>query len=316
MRNGLWKAAGIGALLVGWLVWGHAQQEATYRGSKACALCHRVSHPEIVAAHSKSAHAHALAEASAETVVADFANAPFPRERVKYVLGSGRQHQAYMDANWRVLPGKWSVKEKKWLPQEEVDGRSQCVPCHVTGLDVKTLEWKEMNVGCEACHGPGSLHLLNTKTGILVLRSLAEKDPHRAAMVCGQCHSRGHDPSGKFPFPAGFKPGEDLGKFFVDAQPKEAGMNQQFSELIQSPKHWKNGVVCMTCHEAHGNTDQPTMLRKPINELCLDCHKATVKDIPSHAQEKGVKAPAGATCATCHMPEGRHLFDKSIVPKE
>jgi predicted CXXCH cytochrome family protein len=303
--------------LGGWLAWSHAQEEATYRGSKVCVLCHKTRNPDIVSSYLQSPHAKALLEASDEVIVADFSNAPFPKERVKYVLGIGHRYQAYLDENWKVLPGKWSVEEKKWLPQEEVDGKTQCIACHTTGFHPDTQEWKETNVGCEACHGPGSRHLLNPKdtTAIVNPKRLREQNPQRVAMICGQCHSRGHDPSGKFPFPVGFKPGEDLSKYFVDAKPREPGMNQQFSELAQSPKHWQQGVVCITCHEPHGHTDQPFMLRKPITELCLGCHKDTVKDIPTHTQDKGVQAPAGATCATCHMPNGQHLFDKSIVPK-
>lgn len=33
--------------------------------------------------------------------------------------------------------------------------KTKCVPCHATGYDSEKKTYKEENVGCEACHGPG-----------------------------------------------------------------------------------------------------------------------------------------------------------------
>lgn len=33
--------------------------------------------------------------------------------------------------------------------------KSKCIPCHTTGYDPDRKTYKEENVGCEACHGPG-----------------------------------------------------------------------------------------------------------------------------------------------------------------
>ena len=33
--------------------------------------------------------------------------------------------------------------------------KSKCLPCHATGYDPEKNGFKEENVGCEACHGPG-----------------------------------------------------------------------------------------------------------------------------------------------------------------
>ena len=32
---------------------------------------------------------------------------------------------------------------------------TRCIPCHATGYDPEKKTYKEKNVGCEACHGPG-----------------------------------------------------------------------------------------------------------------------------------------------------------------
>jgi len=33
--------------------------------------------------------------------------------------------------------------------------KTKCIPCHATGFDSEKMAYKEENVGCEACHGPG-----------------------------------------------------------------------------------------------------------------------------------------------------------------
>jgi mono/diheme cytochrome c family protein len=33
--------------------------------------------------------------------------------------------------------------------------KTKCIPCHATGYDPEKKTYKEQNVGCEACHGPG-----------------------------------------------------------------------------------------------------------------------------------------------------------------
>ncbi|OGP92125.1 MAG: hypothetical protein A2156_12090 [Deltaproteobacteria bacterium RBG_16_48_10] len=40
------------------------------------------------------------------------------------------------------------------LIQNEKD-KTRCIPCHATGYDPGKKAYKEENVGCEACHGPG-----------------------------------------------------------------------------------------------------------------------------------------------------------------
>lgn len=292
----------------------HAQiADATYIGGKRCALCHRARNKDLVEAYPATAHAKALLEPTDENIVADFANAPFQRDQVAWVLASGRHEQAYLDKELKVLPGLWSVSDKKWLPQEAVDGGTECVGCHVTGYDPETREWKEAGVGCERCHGGGSLHMKakadDRKSTIVTPSTLT---PQLQAADCGQCHSRGRSKDGKYAFPQGYVPGTDLAACFDDAKPETAGRNQQYSDLIRSPKHWENGVVCEKCHDPHGATEHPFQLRLPINETCVQCHKDKA-DLAAHAKAKDKTPAADATCATCHMPNGRHLFDKAVA---
>jgi predicted CXXCH cytochrome family protein len=205
-----------------------------------------------------------------------------------------------MDANMQVLPAEWDVAGKKWVSTQAVDGSKQCVGCHVTGYDASAKTRAQAVVGCEMCHGPGSAHASTAdKTKITNPGSLP-KD--RQAMICGQCHSKGTDPTKTHAFPTKFRPGDDLSKVFIDAKPTTHGRNQQYSEMLGG-KHFAAGVICTTCHEPHGaGTTEKFQLRKPTTELCMGCHKD--KDMKSHAPG----APEGATCDTCHMVAGSHTF--------
>lgn len=279
--------------------------DATYKGTKACKMCHGGMHSAIVQGYEKTAHPKAFADTAENpaAIVAEFGgDAPFPKEQVKYVLGKGRENQAYMDVSLKVLPAQWNVKEKKWEAIPAVDGATQCVGCHVTGYDAAAKTWTQPGVGCEECHGAGSAHASSgDKTKIVNPGNLSAD---KKAMVCGSCHSRGTDPSGKFAFPVKYQPGDDLSKVFNLAKVTGPAMNQQYNELLGS-KHFANGVICTTCHEPHGaGTTQPHQLKKPVVELCMGCHGD--KDMATHAPN----APAGATCATCHMPNGMHTFAK------
>lgn len=279
--------------------------DATYKGSKACVLCHKNSHAAIVQGYDRTGHAKAFADAAQTptAIVAQFGEeAPFKKEQIKYVLGAGKAAQAYMDASFQVLPGEWDAANKRWKPTSAVDGSKQCIGCHVTGYKPEAKTWVQASVGCESCHGPGSAHAASGDKKKILNPKTLPKD--REAVVCGQCHSKGTDPTKTYAFPTSFRPGDDLAKVFVDAKPTARGRNQQYSEMIGS-KHLANGVVCTTCHEPHGaGAAQSFQLRKPVTDLCLGCHKD--KEIAKHAPG----APEGATCATCHMMAGSHTFRK------
>jgi predicted CXXCH cytochrome family protein len=70
-------------------------------------------------------------------------------------------------------------------------------------------------------------------------------------------------------------------------------------------KHAEMNVLCTDCHDPHGPvTGTEHHLVKPVNDLCGECHVEIA--MARHAP----KAPADATCATCHMPGKSHQFKK------
>ncbi len=295
---------------------GKAESAAKYLGSKLCTACHRATHPEVIASWPESAHARAMwavgSEDQTHKIVGDFAQSPgFTKGEVAYVLGTGRKYQAYLDSGLKVLPAEWVVKDQAWRPREPVDAAHDCLGCHTTGFDPETRKWAALGVGCEMCHGAGSNHAGASDKKSSIVRP-EELEAPRRAMVCGQCHAQGKSRDGCCTFPAGFRPGDDLEKFFVIAsEVPQGGMNSQYNEMVHGGgKHIGAGTVCTTCHDPHGTVEGlPMQLREPTNQLCLreGCHGGKLTG-PQHDE----KALASISCAMCHMPGGKHTF---VSPK-
>ena len=74
-----------------------------------------------------------------------------------------------------------------------------CVGCHVTGYNqpggASVVQNQGLtDVGCESCHGPGSMHVEDTDAD-------ADKNVHRevAESVCLQCHTPEHSDHFSYP---------------------------------------------------------------------------------------------------------------------
>ena len=88
-----------------------------------------------------------------------------------------------------------------------VSWENRCAGCHQTGLAVQVdttsyggtpvkevvTGYVELNIGCEACHGPGSAHASSHDPADIVNpgRFTGVEGIKRANEVCGSCHSRG-----------------------------------------------------------------------------------------------------------------------------
>ena len=192
---------------------------------------------------------------------------------------------------------------------------SQAVPGEdMTPLDIyrRSVGFKsadnsfyEKGVGCQSCHAPGGAHLKakgDEEKKATMQRMDALEKPTQKLSVCGRCHGQ-YTIDGK-PFAEGFKIGDDLWALegFKLSTIEKPGPFQQLNEL-EGSKHGAHDVTCITCHTSHEETAAAPQLRKAVPDLCLQCH--------AQAHPCTVKAdqtPPGATCATCHMPGGRHVF--------
>ncbi len=117
--------------------------------------------------------------------------------------------------------------------------------------------------GCEACHGPGSLHAAEGDTAKIHAYGKLASD--QASALCLKCHSSG--------------------------------------ELMQwhGNVHAISDVACTDCHKIHqGDKPVKKALKMPEPELCYSCHKEyqSKMNFPSHHPVKEGKM----TCSSCHQP--------------
>jgi len=149
---------------------------------------------------------------------------------ISYTFGV-RPLQQYLipfeNGKYQCLPIVWDVNNKKWIDmagmvysQEELKPTSwfywtnqsqnwngMCAECHSTNLqknynlekDSFNTTWSDINVNCEACHGPGGDHVAEGAARIGTIVSLGDKcDSCVILQICGGCHDDANDPGFEF----------------------------------------------------------------------------------------------------------------------
>lgn len=313
-----------------------------YAGTRECRSCHRsYANDQEEAVHFQTLIEVAEAEDD-DVILADFDSGeevrtttfddetrPFTADDVFFTLGVGRHYQAYVtevdDGIYRVLPAQWSVAEEAWVPMPLADDwsdpaydfNSQCAGCHTTNYNAEKLEWDEVGVQCEACHGPGLNHVeIADDAGSSI--SNDEYDELSSAInfgldsqVCGQCHIRGTNEETGLPLPIGYHPGGDLLDPAVftpfDTSNMDAWFetghaklpNMQFNEWMQS---------------SHPNSLTSAQDSENFDASCLDCHSAAQIRVDYLIDDDWVDEDEfdalsvldvhgfGITCASCHNP--------------
>ncbi|MEW5814498.1 MAG: multiheme c-type cytochrome [Spirochaetota bacterium] len=155
-----------------------------------------------------------------------------------------------------------------------------CGSCHTTGYSAGTPDshqdglpgivgtWAEPGITCEACHGPGSLHVKNPRGVALKV--------DRSSAACGKCHIRGSIEE-------------------VNANAGFIEHHEQYEELFQS-KHVT--LDCVLCHNPHKGVVALRQAKLPTTRTsCENCHFEKVKNQASPAM-----AAMGVKCIDCHMP--------------
>ena len=211
-----------------------------------------------------------------------------------------------------------------------------CADCHSTDLqknyDAQTdsyqTTWSEINVSCEACHGPGSEHqawanavnsgaaisvenkgltvLLNERAGVTWVKDPQTGLPqrsrlnagHQEVQVCARCHSRRGQVRENFipgqAFMDAFRPALlSEGLYHADGQMQD---EVYVWGSFQQSKMYHAGVTCSDCHDPH-----QAKLKAPADQVCAQCHApAQYASAEHHFHESD---SPGASCIACHMPE-------------
>ena len=283
---------------------------------------------------------------------------------IKYTFGFTPLQQyliAMPGGRLQALSIAWDTRPKAqggqhWFhlyPDQKIDYRDElhwtgvyqnwnymCAECHTTGYkknynpDSNTYRssWSEIDVSCEACHGPGSRHV--ALAGKLSSEELAKipgrglpvnfdkavkgrwvfsknasiasldtsRDSDVLIDVCARCHSRrttidSGNPFNKSLYDTHVVSLLEKNLYYPDGQVD--GEVYVYGSFIQS-RMYAAGVNCNDCHNPHS-----ARLRLTGNSLCLQCHKADVFNTPKHHFHK--PGTAGAKCVACHMPAKKFM---------
>lgn len=259
-------------------------------------------------------------EGSSETVLSDFP--------MKYVVGSGHLGQTFVfeadgflvqsPITWYSLPAEWDMSPgydhaRHLAFERPIDGG--CLGCHAGNFNMveggfHKVRFHENSIGCERCHGPGSMHVEKQNSG----ESTDGSDPTIAhpgrlsrelqEAICSRCHIE-NSAMGKVRGRniADFRPGMRLTDFRVHHMMDSAESKTVVGHVEQLRRSRcyveDKTLTCTTCHDPHQREPDAALRRKLFREKCLTCHSEKACAKP-HTER--LKESPSDNCAQCHMP--------------
>lgn len=266
-------------------------------------------------------------------------------ETVNYIIGSGQHTNSHMmmrNGYVTQMPVTFYAQKKQWdLPPGFEDGHNtrfnrkiglECMSCHnsypdfILGSENKFASLPN-GIGCERCHGPGSIHVKQKSRGDIIDTSkyidYSIVNPGKLAPdlqfdICQRCHLQGNAVLKNGHSFYDFKPGQKLADYITVFLPKYSNAEDEFIMashadrlkqsqcFIQSQKRkttdnlrpYKNTMTCVTCHNPH----QSVKFQKDeyFNSKCNNCHAGQTSTKCTEVEKALVKA--NNNCVSCHMP--------------
>lgn len=216
-------------------------------------------------------------------------------QQIGFVLGGYHSNARFLDTLGYIIIGdstQYNIPTNKWVRYVQTPPGTQqylysCYKCHTTGPSpTKTPpfepypgiegSWFEAGVGCEACHGPASIHVGTPSI----------KPPKDGYETCNNCHARDRGTSFQWNLRVEWLP--------VTVQSVSTGFirHREQGDMMYASKHHLVNMTCATCHNPHKSVYYELGGIK-TSPSCESCHPG--KTIPGHGPEK-------ATCTDCHMP--------------
>ncbi len=280
--------------------------------------------------------------------------------KIVRTVGSRRfqQYVTQVGTTFYRLPIAWNIEKKYWFNLQGLFlhpdlpdfshhtsvWNNNCIFCHNVkgkpGMDLKTGQFtntrvEELGIGCEACHGPGKLHVeKNQAFGWTWLRrqaraddptivNQAKRDKRTNTQVCGHCHGQ------RLPVEINnireimakgdpYTPGEDLSKyyrplditakvgdysfaprFYPDGTPRLTAY--EYQGLLMSKCHTEGNMTCVSCHDVHKGRQQSLMHDEMRgNKSCTQCHANIAANLEAHTHHRADSS--GSACYECHRP--------------
>jgi tetratricopeptide (TPR) repeat protein len=220
----------------------------------------------------------------------------------------------------------WTKLSQNW--------NTQCAECHSTDLrknyrwpeDRFATTWSDIEVSCEACHGPGSRHVAWAQAAEargrkpegdpgLQVRFTERRSRHwkmdlergiarpvsapafrTEVETCARCHAR------RGVLTEDWRPGRllaethrpallDEGLYYADGQMQDEVYN--WGSFLQS-RMYAAGITCADCHDAHSGK-----VRVSPDDVCSSCHQPERFSTPKHHFHR--PHSKGSSCVACHM---------------
>ncbi len=274
---------------------------------------------------------------------------------VKYVFGVAPLQQYLLElpgGKLQALSIAWDVPQKKWFhlyPRETIPPHDplhwtqpaqnwnfMCAECHSTEVkknydparDVYATTWFQINVGCQACHGPASKHVqwaanaqrdqstAALKKGFVI--DLHAADSTVQIEACARCHSRRSVIAPQYEYGKrlldSYRPAL-LDETLYHADGQQQGEVYEYGSFLQS-KMARKGLRCSDCHNPHS-----AEVKAPGNALCVTCHNAQGaalragidgsglqhKNYDSTAHHFHTPGQPGSRCVECHAPAKNYM---------
>ncbi|MHC1738499.1 MAG: cytochrome c3 family protein [Ignavibacteriaceae bacterium] len=213
-------------------------------------------------------------------------------ETIGWVLGGYFSNARFLDTEGYIILGdsaQYNIVTKKQVSYiQSVPGKREydysCFRCHTTGPErEKGTEfepypgikgsWAEAGIGCEACHGAGSIH--SGDSSIKLTKEGFE--------TCNKCHARDRtETNNRVEWVSAFYKGTETG--FI--------RHREQGDMMAASKHGKSGMTCVACHNPHKSLLYELGGIKE-EALCQNCHSE--QKVKWHKEDE-------ASCKDCHMP--------------
>jgi hypothetical protein len=258
-----------------------------------------------------------------------------------YAVGSGSRGRSYLTDRSGYLfqtPISWFAQKQIWdlspgFAPELLAGRpvpGECLYCHANHAHFREGSINRYDepvfaghaIGCERCHGPGTLHVQSGDPDDIV--NPRRLTPALRDSVCEQCHLEGatrvqRRGRGLYDFRPGL-PLEDFWSVFVHtAEPGEERKAVTHVEQMHESRCYQastgdHKLGCVSCHDPHVKP-APAERVAYYRGRCLSCHQSSHQqaDVSARRQADGdhgcslpvavrLKQRPDDSCADCHMP--------------
>lgn len=295
-------------------------------------------------------------------VETDGADGELATFEVSYVFGVDPLQQyliGFPDGRYQALTIAWDTRDaaqggQRWFhlyPDETIPAGDplhwlapvhnwnlSCAECHSTNLkkgydwqqDSYATTWSEINVACEACHGPAAEHV-DLAQAASVDDSVSYPDDHALTFklqgrnlwqpqssgnavllspatgasqveACGRCHARRGQLTDNYAHGRSLSDTHRVATLTPDLYFADGQILDEvyvYGSFRQSAMY-AAGVVCSDCHEPHS-----LKLRAEGDALCASCHAPASYAVPEHHHH--ADADTTPQCVDCHMPDRNYM---------